>query len=210
MPSAQKKESYSPYDISKLCSAAPEVIFQWIERQKIPHFKVPGGHPRVAHEDLKKFFAQEGIAGPPGWEDDAAKYKILVVEDDPDLLEIVGELLKDEPRADVRLEDDGFSAGLHIAGWHPDLILLDFIMPGLNGFSVCKKIRENQDTKDIPVLALTSLSNIENRRAVMECGVSDFLGKPFHSEVLLKKVRTLLGLEREPAEPRRAGSLKTS
>ena len=70
-------------------------------------------------------------------------------------------------------------------------------MPGLNGFEVCKKIREHPETRDIPVLALTSLTTFENRKAVMDSGVSDFLGKPFYSESLLRKVRVLLGLESE-------------
>lgn len=196
--SHQRKEVYSPHDIARICLVSQQTVLDWFKEEKITYFKVPGGHSRVLHQDLEKFMLSRGIPKPRDWETEGpARFRVLVVEDDPDLLEIIGELLKDEPRVEVRKEDNGFAAGLQIAGWHPDLILLDFLMPGINGFDVCRKIREHPETSDIPVIALTSLSTQENRRAVLDSGVSEFLGKPFHSETLLKKVRVLLGLEYE-------------
>ncbi len=193
MEAWSKKEVYSPYDIAKLCDADLREVLRWLADGRLQSFEIAGRHRRVSHRELEKFFIENRI--PADSDGSEAKYRVLVIEDDADLLEIVGELLRDEPRVEVRIEDNGFNAGLQIASWHPDLILLDFVMPGISGFEICKKIRENNQTRDIPVLALTSISSYENRKAVMDSGVYDFLGKPFHSEMLLKKVRILLGLE---------------
>ncbi|MCM8776590.1 MAG: response regulator [Candidatus Omnitrophica bacterium] len=189
-----KKEVYSPYDISKICQVALSDVLQWIEQARLSFFVVPGGHKRIRHCHLEKFLTENHYPVPQNWNETFEKFRVLVVEDDQDLLEIVAELLHEESRLEVRTEDHGFSAGLQIASWHPDLILLDFLMPGMTGFEVCKRLRKNSEIQDIPVLAVTSLATVENKRAVMESGVSDFLGKPFHSEELLNKVRILLGM----------------
>jgi excisionase family DNA binding protein len=197
MAELPKKEVYSAYDISRLCPASLDHIYRCLDEGLLEFFKITGGHRRIPHSSFEKFISENHYPIPPFTSNADVKYRVLIVEDDPDLLEIIGELLNDEPRLEVRKEDNGFNAGLQIASWHPDLILLDFIMPGLNGFEVCKKIREHPETRDIPVLALTSLTTFENRKAVMDSGVSDFLGKPFYSESLLRKVRVLIGLESE-------------
>ena len=189
------KDVYGPAEISKICMRPLSEVQGWLQKSRLGSFTLPGGHVRVMHETLREFMAQNRVAEPDAWKFEKQKPKVLLVEDDPDLLEIITELLKEENWLDVRSENNGFTAGLQIAGWHPDLILLDFLMPGITGFEVCRRLRSQETTNDIPVLALTSLSSEEDRRAIFESGASDYLGKPFHSAVLIKKVKTLLGLE---------------
>lgn len=189
------KDVYGPSEIAKICMRPVSEIQSWLEKSRLASFTLPGGHIRVAHESLREFLVQNHVAEPETWKLEKQKPKVLLVEDDPDLLEIITELLKEENWLDVRSENNGFTAGLQIAGWHPDLILLDFLMPGITGFEVCRRLRSQETTCDIPVLALTSLSSEEDRLAIFESGASDYLGKPFHSAVLIKKVKALLGLE---------------
>ena len=123
------------------------------------------------------------------------KFRILIIEDEEDLLDIISDFLKDELRsAEVRKESNGFNAALQISAWSPDLILLDFMLPGMDGFEICKRIRENPQTKNIPIIGMTGLSNAENRQAVMKAGVTDFIGKPFRGAELIAKIKTLLGV----------------
>lgn len=192
-----RKEVYSPHDISRLSRQPMETVYNWIYRKEIRSFQVPGGHLRVHFEDLEKFFEERRFSVFFDQEKPFQKFRVLAVEDDQDLLEIVAELLHDNPRLEIRTEDRGFSAGLQVISWHPDLILLDFLMPGMSGFEVCKILMENPESRDIPVLAMTSLTAPENRKAVMEAGVSDFLGKPFQSDEFMKKVLKLLGVSPE-------------
>ena len=121
-------------------------------------------------------------------------FRILVVEDDTDLCEIITEFLKDELNVDVRMESNGYSAALQIGSWHPDLILLDFMLPGMNGFEICKKIRENPNTCKIPIIAVTALASLGSKKAILEIGVTDIVNKPFFSEELLQKIRNIMGI----------------
>lgn len=197
MAKIARKEVYSPYDISRICQEPIANIYHWIYRKEIPNFEIPGGHLRVRHEALENFFKARQI--PVSFDHDKPfeKFRVLIVDDDQDMIEIVAKLLEEDPRLEVRMETSGFSAGLHVSSWHPDLILLDFLMPGMSGFEVCRLLRENPESRDIPVVATTSLETPENRQAVMEAGVSYFLGKPFQSEVLMQKVRQMLGISAE-------------
>lgn len=179
----------------------PDMV-QYAEQGILSAFQISGGHWRMDHASLASFMAARNIDKPAGWDAPPRKFRVLVVEDDPDLLEITSELLKDEPRIEVRAENNGFTAGLQIAGWRPDLVLLDFLMPGISGFELCARLREREETSDLPVLALTSLTGIDKMKEIYASGVSDFLGKPFHSQNLLSKVRCLLGLEQAPAKTR--------
>lgn len=196
-----KKEVYSLHDVGKICRVEPGQMQAWFQDSKLPFFEIPGGHKRIKHADFENFLKNSGLSLPEHWNGTFDKFKVLVVEDDPDLLEIIVELLNEEPRVEVHAEDRGFSAGLHVASWHPDLILLDFLMPGMSGFEVCKNIRANPSTTDIPVLAMTSLATRENRQAVMDSGVSDFLGKPFASQAFFEKIHVMLGLAQQKKNP---------
>lgn len=121
------------------------------------------------------------------------KFKVLIVEDDEELLPMIADVLREEPEFQVECIDDGFKASLKILEWIPDVILLDYVIPGLNGFELCKKIREDEKTKHIPVLAISSLSSSDHKKAIMESGITDYLPKPFSSNALTEKVWQLLG-----------------
>ena len=117
--------------------------------------------------------------------------KILVVEDDTDQLEIIR----------LILEKAGFAIGTAVNGADalvktrsilPDLIVLDLMLPGLNGFDICETLRKNPATASVPVIMLTGLCSQFGRLAGLESGASDFLTKPFKVEELVSKVDKLL------------------
>ena len=100
------------------------------------------------------------------------------------------------------LSDDGFElikvsnateVGLKAAQLGPDLILLDFLMPEINGFEVCKALRDNELTRSIPIMAVTCLSKEQDIERIFSCGADEYLAKPFRHEQLLEKVRDLIG-----------------
>jgi len=120
------------------------------------------------------------------------KIKVLIVEDDEELLPMIAEVLEEEPRFEVAREEDGLKASLKISNWMPDIILLDYVLPGLNGFELCKKIREDKQTQHIPVLAISALASPEHRQSIVTSGITDYLPKPFSSQALMDKVWQLL------------------
>jgi len=117
--------------------------------------------------------------------------KILVVEDDPEQLEVIR----------LSLESAGFAIGTAANGTDalvktrsisPDLIILDLMLPGLNGFDVCATLRKDPTTASTPIIMLTGMRSQFGRFAGLESGANDFLLKPFDPEQLVSKVEALL------------------
>jgi len=117
--------------------------------------------------------------------------KILVVEDDPDQLEAIRGNLKAAGFA-IGTASDGVDALVKTRSVAPDLIVLDLMLPHLNGLDICKTLRENPATASIPVIMLTGMDSYFTRVAGFEAGVTVYLTKPYQPEELISKVEELL------------------
>jgi excisionase family DNA binding protein len=182
---------YTTYQIGKFCQVNIRTVIRWIETNKLKAYSTPGGHRRVKWSDLISFLTQNRMPIPKELED-ARKKKILVVDDDPDFLEIVTKILQKIPDTDIKTTASGFDAGVYVAEWYPDLILLDFLIPDLDGFEVTKKIRGNARLKKIPILAVTSITDPVELDRVKNCGVNAVITKPVESESFIKKIDRFL------------------
>lgn len=118
--------------------------------------------------------------------------KILVVEDDPDQLEAIRGNLKNAGFA-IGTASNGVDALIKTRSVLPDLIVLDLMLPQLNGLDICRTLREDSATASIPVIMLTGMNSHLTRLAGFEAGINAFLTKPYHPEELLSKVEELLG-----------------
>ena len=116
--------------------------------------------------------------------------KVLVVDDDPGMREVLESILVLENTL-VYTAVDGKDAVQKTLALMPDLILLDVNMPKLNGLTFCKAIRAGKETRNIPVIIITSLTAAGRLEECMEAGADDFLGKPFAVEELLIRVRAM-------------------
>ena len=117
--------------------------------------------------------------------------KILVVEDNPDQLELIRLILEKAGFA-IGTAANGTDALIKTRSISPDLIILDLMLPGLNGFDICETLRKNPATASVPIIMLTGLCSQFGRLAGLESGASDFLTKPFKTEELVSKVDKLL------------------
>jgi len=116
---------------------------------------------------------------------------VLVVDDDKHAVEILYRLLQKEG-FDV-LRAHGGREALDLAGAHPvDVILLDVMMPEMDGFQVCAELRRQEQTRDIPVILVTAKDDMETRVIGMKLGVSEFLTKPINKRELFTRVRAQL------------------
>ena len=117
--------------------------------------------------------------------------KILVVEDDPDQLEAIRRNLKEAGFA-IGTASNGVDALIKTRSVSPDLIVLDLMLPQLNGLDICKTLREDPATAYIPVIMLTGMDSYFTRVAGFEAGITVFLTKPYQPEELISKVEELL------------------
>jgi len=114
--------------------------------------------------------------------------KILLIDDDEFLLQLEGLMFRKQG-AEIATARDGFEGITKLFTYHPDLIILDVMMPGMDGFEVCQRIRQISDT---PLIMLTALNHEKEMLLGLDVGADDFLSKPFSSEVLLARARTIL------------------
>ncbi len=122
---------------------------------------------------------------------DPSKSTILVVDDNTQNLELLQAYLEDLG-CKVVSAVDGVEAMQAVAQHNPDLILLDIMMPRMSGFEVCRRLKENQPTADIPVVMITALNELGDIERAVAAGTDDFLSKPINKLELLTRVKSLL------------------
>jgi len=126
---------------------------------------------------------------------DSYKETILIVDDNPQGIDIIGEILKPYYRRQVALSGEKALA-IAASDPQPDLILLDVMMPGLDGYEVCRKLKADEKTKDIPVIFITAKNQIEDEAKGLEIGAVDYITKPVIPLILLARIKTHLELKK--------------
>ncbi|HPM01402.1 MAG TPA: hybrid sensor histidine kinase/response regulator, partial [Candidatus Cloacimonadota bacterium] len=128
------------------------------------------------------------------------KALILLVDDIPANLQVLGHLLRDEEKYSLAIATNGSNA-ISLAKKHkPDLILLDIMMPDINGYDVCRQLKSDNDTKEIPVIFLTAKTQSDDIVKGFEVGAVDYLTKPFNKYELFARVKTHLKLKKSIEE----------
>jgi DNA-binding response OmpR family regulator len=117
--------------------------------------------------------------------------KVLVVDDEPNII-ISIEFLMQQAGFDVVTAEDGESALARVAEGAPDLVLLDISLPGISGFDVLEQLRADSDHARLPIIMLTAHGREVEREKGMALGADDYITKPFSTQALVEKVRSLL------------------
>ena len=124
---------------------------------------------------------------------------ILVVDDNAEVVDLL-RLGLEQSGFEIATAGDGLTALKHARARVPDLILLDLVLPELDGFSVCEALRRERETAHIPIILLTGLSSELNRYAGLGCGANDYLAKPVDLKKLVTRINALLNAA-EPSAP---------
>ncbi len=205
------------FEVSRICGVVHSTVSNWVDDGKLPAFKTPGGHRRVKKEALLLFLKLHQIpiseeilqalqggtepkepetfgkaAGSTAGEPQARK--ILIIEDDESISEILYQILiLNFKNAQVFRAMDGFEAGKIMARETPHLVILDLILPGMDGFRVLRSIREDAKLAGTRIIAVTGYDESENRERILQAGgVDGFLVKPIDVDTFKSKVRSLL------------------
>lgn len=182
---------YTTYQVSQFCRVRLPTVIKWINDGKLAAYKTPGGHRRINKPDLVNFLKKYNMPIPSELAQDLAK--ILVVDDDPLVVRLLTTILKEgNSKYEIASASDGFSAGSQIMSMHPDLVVLDIKLPGIDGYKVCANIRDNNETSNIKILAVTGYNSPEVKEKIMACGADDFIIKPIDKKDFLKRVKKLL------------------
>ncbi|WP_086001825.1 response regulator [Plesiocystis pacifica] len=199
------KDTYSTHDVAKICCVTPTTVIRWIEDGLIPAFKTVGGHRRVRREDLEKVCRDRGIPFnvPTGTE----VGRILVVDDEPVVLELVSDVVKElNHKFEVEVAKDAFDAGRLVATFRPQLIFLDLMMPGVDGFEVCTRLKKDAATTNTEVIAITGYYTEANMERIINAGAVACLKKPL--DVLEVRGRVIEAFKLKDEEVQQAAKQK--
>lgn len=190
---SKQRDTFTTAQAARLLGVSVATVVNWIDDGRLRAHKTPGGHRRIAREDLVAF-AHHYEMPLDGVEvrGDSGKKRVLVVDDDPAILTLYSDALEIEGGYEVRTARSGFAAGLAVARWRPDVMLLDVHMPGMDGFEVLERIQEADALGSIPVILCTAYSEkLEQRPDVREKVVA-VLTKPVPIDRLLDEVKQAL------------------
>ncbi len=119
--------------------------------------------------------------------------KILVIDDEPEVGNLVKDICAEKFHdTEVKIVYDGFTAGRILSEYLPDLIILDLMLPGINGFGVCRQIRTSEYLKGVKILAVTGYDTTENRERIISSGADDYLAKPLEVATLTEKIKKMM------------------
>jgi len=185
-----EKKFFTTSEIGRIFGVTRICVYKWIKEGKLPAIRIPGGKYRVLKKDLIEFIKK---AGKDKYLDLVSELvenkKILIVDDDKKILDVLKEYIENKnPDFKIYIADNGFDAGSIITRIHPDIVILDLLMPGMDGFEVCKKIKSDPSTKNIKVIAMTGYFNKENIEKIKKAGADHILEKPIDFEKLEKLI----------------------
>lgn len=187
------KTVFTTGEAAKICKVSQQTIIRCFDNGQLKGFRVPGSRfRRIPREMLYKFMKDNGI---PTDALESGKRKVLLVDDDPELVEVMNKFLEEDGRFEVRIATTGFDAGMLVKEYRPDIIVLDVMLPDINGKEVCQRVRADATLEDVRILCISGMIEEEKVQDLKLSGADDFLPKPFDAEVLIERMCQLLEIE---------------
>ncbi|WP_200344476.1 response regulator [Halochromatium glycolicum] len=182
-----KNDLLTPSQAAQRLGVSPVTLRLWARQGKLLAHTTPGGHRRFDSIELEDFAERHGMKQ----SDVSCKtMRILVVEDDPQFASFLNEALETlEPAPEIEHAYEGFEAGRRLQRFRPHLVLLDLMLPGVDGFAICKRLRQDPETRHIRIIAMTGYDSPENRTRILEAGAETCLAKPFRVSELLTAIQ---------------------
>lgn len=181
-------ETYlTPNQVADLLMVNPVTVRHWALEGRLKCMTTPGGHRRFARSDVELFARQHGAG--LSEENNYADHRVMVVDDNRGFASFLVDLLTTEaPQLTVEAAYDGFEAGEKLHTFKPGVVLLDLMMPGMDGFDTCQRIKQNPVTSDVRVIAMTAHVSEENVERIIKAGAESCLTKPIKAPTLLQTI----------------------
>jgi excisionase family DNA binding protein len=188
------KTVFTTGEAAKICKVSQQTIIRCFDSGQLKGFRVPGSRfRRIPRSELFNFMKDNGI---PTDALESGRRKVLIVDDDPELVELISDVFEKDGRFEIRTANNGFEAGMLVKEYHPDLIILDIMLPDINGKEVCQRVRGDKTMDDVRIICISGMIEDDKVKDLRLAGANDFLRKPFEIEQLLDRVCGLLDMER--------------
>ncbi len=186
------KTVFTTGEAAEICKVSQQTIIRCFDSGRLKGFRVPGSRfRRIPREALIAFMKDNGI--PPD-SLESGKSRVLVVDDDPEIVELFVDVLNRDGRFEVKTASTGYDAGILTHEFAPDLIILDYMLPDINGNVVCKTIRQNPNFQKTKIIIVSGVVNQDEINDLLKAGADEFVKKPFNIEKLIERIGQLLGV----------------
>lgn len=187
------KTVFTTGEAAKICKVSQQTIIRCFDSGQLKGFRVPGSRfRRIPREQLFNFMRDNGI---PTDALESGKRKILLVDDDLELVELLTDVLERDGRFEVRSVNNGFDAGMMVKDYRPDLLVLDVMLPDINGKEVCQRVRNDKEMDDVRIICISGMVEEDKVSELRAAGADDFMHKPFEVERLISRMCQLLEIE---------------
>ena len=186
------KQVFTTGEAAEICSVSQQTIIRCFDSGRLQGFRVPGSRfRRIPRAELIRFMKTNEI---PTDLLESATRRILLVDDDPQIIELLTDVFGDDDRFQLESAANGYDAGMRTQQFKPHLVLLDFMLPDINGTQVCASIKQNPELEETKVLIVSGVVKQEDVDRLEEIGADGFVKKPFDIEQLLRRMEELLDL----------------
>jgi excisionase family DNA binding protein len=182
----RQKQYLKPREVASLLRVEPGTVRSWTQDGRLRATTTPGGHRRFSYRDVEMFAREHGISLPQQAGDEL---RVLVVDDDKRLARTFKNMLAsaDLP-IDIEVAHDGFAAGQTVEKFEPHVLILDLIMPGIDGFELCKSLKKDPARSDVRIIAVTGDPSPAAAKRIISLGAEVCLMKPVKKKELLAAV----------------------
>jgi excisionase family DNA binding protein len=185
---SKTKTIYTTHEVSRLLHVNPRSVINWIDQNLLPSYRTPGGHRRIRRDDLVGFLRKHQIPTPPSLMENG-NFSMLIVDDEEEITELIKTYFERAGGFEITVASDGISALLEVGRAKPDLLILDIMIPGVDGIEVCRRIKSGPSPATI-IIAMSGQSEMESRS--LDAGADHFMTKPLDLQKLYQEVGSLL------------------
>lgn len=184
------KQVFTTGEAAEICKVSQQTIIRCFDSGRLQGFRVPGSRfRRIPRIELMRFMKANEI---PTDALESSRKRILVVDDDEQIIELFLDVLSRDDRFEVKSASTGYDAGVLTEQFRPHLVLLDYMLPDVNGNLVCHRIRSNEELDGTKIMVISGVVNQEEIDTLLRSGADDFVKKPFNIEKLIERIAQLL------------------
>jgi excisionase family DNA binding protein len=187
------KTVFTTGEAAKVCKVSQQTIIRCFDNGQLKGFRVPGSKfRRIPRESLYKFMKDNGI---PTDALESGKRKVLLVDDEVEIVELINKALDDDGRFEVKIAANGFDAGMMVKEYRPDIIILDVMLPDINGKEVCHRVRSDNTLEEVRIICISGMVEEDRIQELKLAGADDFVRKPFDVDELIDRMCQQLEME---------------
>jgi excisionase family DNA binding protein len=188
-----KKTVFTTGEAARICKVSQQTIIRCFDNGSLKGFRVPGSRfRRIPRDQLYSFMRENKI---PTDALESGKRKVLIVDDDVELVELLKDVFDRDGRFETRTANNGFDAGMQVKEFRPDVMVLDVMLPDINGKEVCQRVRSDKNLDAVKIICISGMVEQDKIAELIDAGADDFMNKPFTVDSLLERACELLEIE---------------